>query len=578
MYRVRAGIAMGVRAGRFAPLKRIAPTGHSRKFLLAAGGALGVLTLTGTKVANDALRPMLKPEPAGDTYEMSIYMASQKELQRDKDLERELEARSVVSVLYKLKNLVKEYVWDNLILVARLLEITTIFLPVMVVYPISWFGSSRNEFKERYGSILWYKLLRYSVEMAGLTFIKLGQWAASRTDIFPLAMCHELGNLHSNAKLHSMRLTRKIICATFGVENFDDIFLEFDETPLGVGAIAQVYKLKFQPKMQGPQGYVAIKVLHPNVGIKIERDLKIMNFFANLINVIPTMEWLSLPQEVEQFAFLMRLQLDLRIESLNLQKFLGNFHAKPDIKFPKPYLNFTGREVLVEEYIQGVGISKFLKMTNSDNKILIDMSDKILDSFLQMLILDNFIHADLHPGNILINFKRENEYYDLTDLRKLDSTDELNQKLNQLQDQGYHAEICYIDAGLVTELNETDRVNFIELFNALSEFDGYRAGELMIERSRTPDTVISNEIFALKVERLVDRIKERTFTLGNLSIGDLLDQVLGMVRHHHVRMEGDFITVIVAILLLEGIGRQLDPNLDLFARFVYAWNFGFPTY
>ncbi|KAM9931190.1 hypothetical protein OXX80_009156, partial [Metschnikowia pulcherrima] len=139
------------------------------------------------------------------------------------------------------------------------------------------------------------------------------------------------------------------------------------------------------------------------------------------------------------------------------------------------------------------------------------------------------------------------------------------QRLESLYESGYHAEICFLDVGLITELNHDDRINFIDLFKALSEFDGYKAGELMAERSRTPETVINKEIFALKVEKLVDRMKERTFTLGNISIGDLLDQVLSMVRSHHVRMEGDFITVIVAILLLEGIGRQLDPQLDLFA-------------
>ncbi|KAM9895802.1 hypothetical protein OXX69_010883 [Metschnikowia pulcherrima] len=139
------------------------------------------------------------------------------------------------------------------------------------------------------------------------------------------------------------------------------------------------------------------------------------------------------------------------------------------------------------------------------------------------------------------------------------------QRLESLYESGYHAEICFLDVGLITELNHEDRINFIDLFKALSEFDGYKAGELMAERSRTPETVINKEIFALKVEKLVDRMKERTFTLGNISIGDLLDQVLSMVRSHHVRMEGDFITVIVAILLLEGIGRQLDPQLDLFA-------------
>lgn len=343
--------------------------------------------------------------------------------------------------------------------------------------------------------------------------------------------------------------------------------------------------------------YVAIKVLHPNVETKINRDLKIMKFFATVINVIPTMEWLSLPDEVEQFSMLMRLQLDLRIEGLNLAKFRHNFRHRLDIHFPKPYLGFTTRDVLVEEFIHAIPMSKMLSLLDNFGKNLSkEISDKGLDAFLKMLILDNFVHADLHPGNMMVRFyknelfKHEREYKIVkssnetetnritNELMKLgDDSDAWCAKLSELYEEGYHAEICFLDVGLITELNHTDRVNFIDLFKALSEFDGYKAGELMVERSRTPETAINKEIFAIKVEKLVDRMKERTFTLGNISIGDLLDQVLGMVRNHHVRMEGDFVTVIVAILLLEGLGRQLDPELDLFARFVYALLIGFPT-
>lgn len=505
----------------------------------------------------------------------------------------------------------------------------------MLISPICWFGRrhrSESGNLVRTGATLWYRYLRWSAEVAGASFIKLGQWAASRTDIFPEEMCNELGSLHSNAKAHSLELTKKIISKSFGNLPFDEIFDEFKEKPLGVGAIAQVYLGKLSPKVLerakkdedklvkqlklqaedkqeqffenivvtehlDSNEFVAIKVLHPNVELKINRDLKIMKFFANVINIIPTMEWLSLPDEVEQFSILMRLQLDLRIEALNLAKFRENFKSRLDIHFPKPYLNFTTRDVLVEEYIHAIPLSKLLSLSENYGKNLSkEVSDKGLDAFLKMLILDNFVHADLHPGNMMVRFYK-NELYrhkkeykivkasNETETNKItnellklgDNTNAWCEKLSELYEQGYHAEICFLDVGLVTELNKEDRINFIDLFRALSEFDGYRAGELMAERSRTPETVLNKEIFALKVEKLVDRMKQRTFTLGNISIGDLLDQVLGMVRNHHVRMEGDFVTVVVAILLLEGIGRQLDPNLDLFARFVYALLFGFPT-
>lgn len=589
------------------------------------------------KVATDTSIHGLTPDENADTFESGLFQASQNEEKEQFDAyrrERTTNRNIFARALYSLGFFLHDYIWDPLVTVGRFVELSAIFLPVLLASPICWFGRKDKQTGGhiRSGAIIWFRYLRWSAERAGASFIKLGQWAASRTDIFPKEMCDELQDLHSNAKAHSFHKTKKIVSKSFGGMPFEDIFDEFEEKPLGVGAIAQVYIAKLSSKaleaarkegdMEINLGrlnqtgqlldrilvtehedpltsnqYVAIKVLHPQVEVKILRDLKIMRFFANAINIIPTMEWLSLPDEVEQFSILMRLQLDLRIEALNLAKFRANFHKRLDIHFPKPYINFSTRDVLVEEFVHAVPMSKLLSLDQNFGKNLSkEVSDKGLDAFLKMLILDNFVHADLHPGNMMVRFyknelfKHEKEYKIVkssneqetnritNELLKLgNDNDAWCKKLEQLYDDGYHAEICFLDVGLITELNHRDRVNFIDLFKALSEFDGYKAGELMAERSRTPETVINKEIFALKVEKLVDRMKKRTFTLGNVSIGDLLDQVLGMVRTHHVRMEGDFITVIVAILLLEGIGRQLDPELDLFARFVYALMFGFPT-
>jgi aarF domain-containing kinase len=130
---------------------------------------------------------------------------------------------------------------------------------------------------------------------------------------------------------------------------------------------------------------------------------------------------------------------------------------------------------------------------------------------------------------------------------------------------GYVPEIVFIDAGLVTTLDSKNRANFLDLFRAVAEFDGYRTGQLMVERSRSPELAIDTETFALKMQHLVLSIKRKTFSLGQIKISDLLTEVLKNVRMHHVKMEGDFINTVISILLLEGIGRQLDPDLDLFA-------------
>lgn len=425
--------------------------------------------------------------------------------------------------------------------------------------------------------------------------------------------------LHSNAPAHSLKETKRIIVRAFNGRPFKDIFEEFQEMPLGVGAIAQVYKAKLKPDLAAlgdtdleqqrpnmrqrmrknvdalvkstpsrvPSSYVAIKVLHPKVERLVRRDLKIMGFFAAVINAIPTMEWLDLPNEVVQFGEMMRLQLDLRIESANLIMFRKNFQDRTTAWFPYPYVDYTTRQVLVEEFAQGIPLAAFLE--DGGGVFQQEIADEGLDAFLRMLLIDNFVHADLHPGNIMVRFYKPEQIKLPFGRRKesdspgnaVDVTEEVLQRLRphrhkpdgwaktlaKIESEGYRPQLIFIDTGLVTALNRINRANFLELFKAIAEFDGYRAGHLMIDRCRQPEAVIDGEHFALKMEHLVTNVKGRAFALGNIKIGDILNQVLDMVRGHHVRMEGDFVNVVISILLLEGIGRTLDPDLDLFKRF-----------
>jgi len=425
--------------------------------------------------------------------------------------------------------------------------------------------------------------------------------------------------MHSNAPAHSLRVTKKTIESAFGM-SFNEIFEEFHEEPLGVGAIAQVYKAKLRPDLtvkndpdvlppesftqtvrknidttlksspqRVPSSYVAIKVLHPKIERIVRRDLKIMGFMASIINAIPTMEWLSFPDEVMQFGEMMRLQLDLRIESANLSIFRKHFKDRTTAWFPYPYTQYTTRQVLVEEFAHGIPLEHFLQ--NGGGPYEKEIADEGLDAFLHMLLIDNFIHADLHPGNIMVRFykaahpsvgaslptfrhkpKVDPECSDdvteevLGRLRPYrHARKEWNETLEQIDHEGFRPQLIFIDTGLVTELNAKNRGNFLDLFRAVAEFDGYKAGHLMVERCRQPSAVIDGEVFALRMQHLVLGVKSSTFALGNIKIGDILNEVLSMVRTHHVRLEGDFVNVVLSILLLEGIGRSLDPDLDLFS-------------
>ncbi|PPQ63785.1 hypothetical protein CVT24_004327 [Panaeolus cyanescens] len=477
---------------------------------------------------------------------------------------------------------------------------------------------------DTWGAVWWYGLLVSRMEAAGPTFIKLSQWAASRADLFPSLLCERLGSLHSHGKPHSFAHTRAIVEAAFQLP-FENVFQSFDPIPIGSGAIAQVYRATLNqdlipPAYLGPRristspagslapvilkspvpsvptASVAIKVLHPNVSKIIARDLRIMAFFAKIINCLPGMQWISLPEEVAVFGAMMNQQLDLRHEADNLITFEDNFAPrKVPVSFPRPLKPWSTKELLVEEYMNALPLESFLRNGGGP------FDDQVATN---MLLLDNFVHSDLHPGNIMIKFSKPpttrmllaNLYNCLFHSSKQESDGNLGQtnyalhadysdsdaiverlrglqgrptewhhELEYLHDQGYVAEIVFIDAGLVTTLDANNRQNFLDLFRAVAEFDGYKTGQLMVARSRLPHLALDAETFALKMQHLVLRVKRKTFSLGQIKISDLLTEVLKNVRVHHVKMEGDFINTVISILLLEGIGRQLDPDLDLFA-------------
>ncbi|ODV90077.1 hypothetical protein CANCADRAFT_36563 [Tortispora caseinolytica NRRL Y-17796] len=516
------------------------------------------------------------------------------------------------------------YLYEPLATCLRACYLASIFTPLFLATPLFMIGPrSPDRDNLRSGALLWFRLLVKVLELAGPTFIKLGQWAASRRDVFPISLCDMLSVLHSNVSPHAFFYSRHFISRAFHNTSLVDVFQEFYYKPIGVGAIAQVYKAKLSPdfikddlqhaeqrlseadaffthnhmvrnimrtlkdnftKQLPPSSWVAVKVLHPRAKSMIMRDLSIMNIIAKIANYIPGFKWLCLPDEVENFGHMMRLQLDLRVEGANLQRFIDLFANREGIKFPRPYLLYSSSHVLIEEFCDGVPLEYFLELKSSrGHPIEKKIAELGLNSFFRMLLLDNFVHADLHPGNMIIQIYKPSEMRlrrssssALTDEELEDMTiatkhlksfahDQVawQKELDRLYEAGYTPRICFIDTGLVSELNEVNRRNFIDLFKAIANFDGYRVGQLMIERSRSPETAINRDLFALKMEHLVNNIRGQTFKLGVFNIGDLLNETLTMVRQHHVRLEADFVNVVISVFLLEGIGRDLDPDLDL---------------
>lgn len=476
--------------------------------------------------------------------------------------------QSTQGISLSINNWFQDKVCEPFLTVKRMIHITIKFLPLLMCYPIL----SRQ---------IWYQWLTASLQDLGPCFIKLGQWASTRIDIFPQELCHELQQLHSNVQPHSWAHTEQIIKSGWNLDkNLDsiDIFFKWlHKNPVGCGSIAQVYLCKL-PKWEKP---LVIKVLHPRVKEYIDRDLRIVYNLANLIDrLLPQMKWISLPQEVQEFETLMNQQLDLRLEAINLNKFNKNFSNWDNIVFPKPIMSLTQRDILVEEFCYGIPMQWFLNVKNKiPTKEQKTISEPFINSFLKMMIVDNFTHTDLHPGNVIITTDNKSMIDQLYSCHN-DNTAFIS-KLNQLFKLNYNyilkrknndgslkdkIKICLIDCGLVTQLTPTNKKNFMDLFIAMSHFEGKEIGKLMIERSRTPDSAININEFIEKVDSLISDVKKKTFTLGTISVGTYLTQMFNIVSQHHVKLESDFVSIMVAIFLLEGIGRQLDSSLDLFDK------------
>ena len=451
----------------------------------------------------------------------------------------------------------------------RFMMLSVLFLPVAITFPFWYFislkklDSQKSEEKSQL-PLWWLHYLVWTLEQSGPTFIKVGQWASSRTDLFPAWICDVLSKLQDNVYPHSFSYTKWRIESAFN-SKLGDLFEFFDPNPIGVGAVAQVYKAKL--KNTNVDGYVAIKVLHPNVRELVHLDLNIMQSVAKLIEFsIPETHWLSLPDEVVIFGDMMKQQLNLENEGKNLLKFAENFKHWSSVGFPEPLLSgYSNDDILIENWVNGVPMQKFLSW--NQNIFDREIASIGLTSFLKMLILDNHLHADLHPGNILVSFAdSEGCFISAHEIAKLSAINDRSVWLSELETlyrEKYTPFVYYLDAGLTCSLSPQDLTNFIDLFKAITDFDGNLISSLMVKRSKTPWTVVNFDDFSKSMNIFMAKIRRNTFSLKHMEVSDILRFVFNTVRNYHVKIDGEFANIGVAIMLMEGVGKKLEPDMDL---------------
>jgi hypothetical protein len=259
----------------------------------------------------------------------------------------------------------------------------------------------------------WYII--HQVQLLGPAFVKLCQWIATRRDVFPPHICDRFSILHDRGIPHSWSYTEQMLRQSFG-NNYQERGLRLDKDcpVLGCGSAAQVYSatlVQLKPTIFGDIEThtlpVAVKVLHPHFEQQINRDITLMSSTANLLHSLPsqTLRMLNLPRATENFATVLRLQADLRIEGENLTQFRKNFYGKEraqyeqhqttidrsSVLFPHPMLGWTTKHVLVEELVtDAIPIATYMG-DNTDKGMIIRkrLAAPLLRAFLKMVFVDN---------------------------------------------------------------------------------------------------------------------------------------------------------------------------------------------
>jgi len=397
----------------------------------------------------------------------------------------------------------------------RFLHIAWVFWVAAIVYVLRRIAAGRLP-RERVEALRGDVVAR-AFERLGATFIKFGQILSTRPDVLGPGYTQSLARLQDAVPPAPFSAVREVLAAELSPASRARLaFIE--EVPIAAASVAQVHKARLDTGES-----IALKIQRPEAQAQIERDLAILRVLARLVDRVPSMHLLSLPGSVERFAEALHGQLDFREEAANNRRFAKNFEATKDVGVPALFSDLCTRRVLGMEYIVGA------KATDAhgalgDKKKLARIGG---EAILQMVFLDGFIHADLHPGNILLT----------ADDR-----------------------VILIDLGMVTEIPSDLRRPWTETFIALAQKDGAQVARLFYEHAPTVgDTAYPD--FEGEVKDQLSRILGKN--LGEVEVGKAVSGMMNVLRRHRVQVDPSFTVVNIALLVAEGLGKQLDPDIDM---------------
>jgi ubiquinone biosynthesis protein len=369
--------------------------------------------------------------------------------------------------------------------------------------------------------------LRQALETLGPIFVKFGQVLSTRRDLLPSDIADELARLQDSVPPFPAEQAKAILHRVYG-RPATQVFDEFGAEPVASASVAQVHFARLRDGTE-----VAVKILRPGIASVIRKDLDLLHAGATL------MEWLWTdgrrlrPHEVvDEFAKHLEVELDLLREASNASQLKRNFEGYPLLLVPSVHWDYCSSEVMVMERMRGTPVSQVdaLRAQGIDIPRLARTGVEI---FFTQVFRDGFFHADMHPGNILV-----------------------------ATDEGAGGRYVALDFGIMGTLTDTDKHYLAQNFLAFFRRDYRRVAIAHVESGWAPkDTRVDD--FEAAIRAVCEPIFARP--LREISFGRVLLRLFQTSRRFNIQVQPQLVLLQKTLLNIEGLGRQLDPDLDLWA-------------
>ena len=369
--------------------------------------------------------------------------------------------------------------------------------------------------------------LRLALQELGPVYVKFGQILSTRRDLLPLDIANELALLQDQVPPFSGEQARDIIEEALG-EPVDTIFASFDTQPLASASIAQVHPATLHDGREA-----VVKVVRPDIEKQLRKDIDLLKAIAKIAEKFLQGGARIQPLEVvREFEGVVFDELDMQREAANASMLRRNFQGSSDLYIPEVYWKWCKRRVMVMERVSGLPVGD-IDGLREHGVNLKKLARRGIRVFYTQVFRDNLFHADMHPGNILVDASNP-------------------------EDPSFIA----MDFGIVASLSPKDLYYIAENFKALFNQNYRRVAALHIDAGWVPETTRLDEL-----EAAVRTVGEPNFTrpLNEVSFGKLLFDLFQVAHRFQLTLQPQLLMLQKTLLNIEGLGRQLDPELDIWS-------------